>query len=187
MWSAGVQRHEIPIGLIKYHPDSPLAAKLENLAKQRGRIYGPTGVVRRHNRNRTGSGADLGGDVLRPGQHAVGSAAIHIPNPDAKHAKRGFMVEVAGACHQDFVALTGDGQRRGNEGLIASGCYVNLGWLDIGLVNGAEMRRIGDTKIPVALDAPIFCGIMVRRGRFQCLRHVWVRRITGHGLAHIDQ
>ena len=120
MRPAGVKRHEIAVCFIEDHPYSALPAQVENLAQQVGRIYGAAGIVRRHDRDRAGLRADRGGDIVRARQHAVRCVAVNIANPDAEHAESGLMVEVAGARHQDFIAMAGDGQRRRDEGLIAS-------------------------------------------------------------------
>ncbi len=113
--------------------------------------------------------------------------AVDITDADAKHAKRGLMVEIAGTRHQDFIAMPGHRENGCNEGLVASRSDVNLFCQRAGVVDGAEMGRIGITKLEVALDPAIAGAVRVRRRLPQRRCHLRMRGIAGDGLAHVDQ
>ena len=97
------------------------------------------------------------------------------------------MIEIAGARHQDFITLTGDGKRGGYKSLIASRSDMNLSRRDLGTIDVAKMSGIGAAKVPVPLDPSIFRAVRIGRRGLEGGDHCRMRGITGYSLAHIYQ
>ena len=74
-----------------------------------------------------------------------------------------------------------------DEGLIASRSDENLFRQKAGVVEGAEMGRIGIAKLEVTLDPTVAGAFWVCCRTLQRRCHLWMRGIAGDGLAHVDQ
>ena len=185
---AGIRfRQEVTIGFVEDQPDAACLAKRENLVEKLRRIDRAAGIIRRDDGDRPCVCANSRLDIGNFGQHAVRGMAVDIADADAKHAKRRLMVEIAGTRHQDFIAMPGHRENGCDEGLIASRSDENLFRHKAGVVEGAEMGRIGIAKLEVTLDPTVAGAFWVCCRTLQRRCHLWMRRITGDGLAHINQ
>ena len=97
------------------------------------------------------------------------------------------MVEIAGAHHQDTVAMSRERQHGGDKGLITARGDLHFTVINFGIVNLAYMIGIGAAKFGITLNRPVTRQCRIRCPLGQCRQNIGMRRIAGNSLTHINQ